>query len=201
MSSRTLTLLAIGLILALCLVYAGSFLVPPGLSVGPLDHRALQHLLGFFGFAFIVQGIVSCCYSRESYVLHALVLGGAIVVSWSTLIFPNTIVLSGEIGALAALIRNPGTIWFLCALAMARVFRTDKRWLVAFGGLLLCLVVSLYWELYQQPVVGVYNGPPRHEIQAPQVAADIIAIALAFGMLWGITLRSTGSARTAAQAG
>lgn len=84
---------------------------------------------------------------------------------------------------------------------MAAYFRIESRKLVAIGGLLLCLSASFYWELIQQPVVGVYDGPPRHTVQMPQVLADAIGIALAFATLWGITLHSTSPARKAAQTG
>lgn len=201
MNLRSASHLVATVAFALLLVYAGAFLVPHGASLGPFDRRALQHMVGFWGLAIILQGFVASFYSWSAYSVHAALFSCVAVASWFELFFPTALPLAKELRAFAAAIRNPGSVYLVGALIMAAYFRTDSRKLVVLGGLLFCLSISLCWELYLQPVVCVYDGPPRHTVQTPQVVADIVGIALAFATLWGITLRSTGTAQKAAQAG
>ena len=192
MNPRNVLLLVIHIALALFLVYAGAFLIPHGVSLGPFDRRALQHLVGFWGLAIILQGFAASYYLWTVYSVYVLLFGLVVAVE---LFFPGALQLSGEVHQVI----RCGTVYLVFNLGMAAYFRTKNRKLVATGGVLVCFLVSFSWELIQQPVVGVYDGPPRHTIQMAQVVADVVGIALAFATTWGITLRSTGSARISAQ--
>lgn len=194
MDRRRAALVATSLVLALWLVYAGWFMVPQGASFGPLDRRAIQHLIGFWGLSIVVQGFVASFHSREDFAAHAAILTGVALASWLEWLCPHILPASDELRALARVIRNPGTIYLACGLLMAAGFRTrNPRW-TAVLGLLLCVAIPLYWEIVHQPLIEVYGAPPRHVIQLDQVIADLVGVALANATRWGIAPQSSADA-------
>lgn len=197
MNFREVVPMAICAALALLLTYAGTFLVPKELSVGVFDRRAIQHMFGFWGLALLLLSFVVSFYSWAAYKFHALFLGGIALIAWTVPFVQDKIALSNEVLIVARLIQHPGTVYLVAVLSFTALLRTERRRLVIVLGAVFCFVVSLYWELIQQPLSDVYDGPARYAVQASQVIVDTVGIVLAFTTYWGVTLLSTGRAKSA----
>jgi len=170
------------------LVYVACFAIPHGAHFWIFDHRAVQHFFGYWGLSLLVQGCVAGAYSREAWVVHFVMSCVILAAAWFVHINPTVLPLSEQLNALKKLVLKLGTPSLIPVLLFIYVVRNRYWWPTALVGIALCFSFSWYWELYLQPKVGVYGGPPRHFIQWSQVIGDALGITLGFMTLWCVSL-------------
>lgn len=145
--------------------------------------REIAHAVGFTG-----MGLVALLYwgavldkqiQRILFVLHLILLGGLVLVAVT---LPTLLPVGALKLGFKLQLYGLGTVVIAHALHNIAFLRDYSRLLIL--STIGLVAVSLSFEMWTQPHVHVYGGPPRGEVQVWQIVADFSGIALSCALLF-----------------
>ena len=150
----------------------------PAWFIGP---RAVAHMIGFTG---VVMGIwfFMNSFAEKATLRLNLALGSLLpVIALAGFCGPD--MLQEQIGREKALLALHWTLLYLAACYCAWMMKKFSPRLIAPKGALVVsaltgVVISFYWELFQQRFVDVYGEAPRDYVQFGQILCDLTGIAI-----------------------
>lgn len=150
----------------------------PAWFIGP---RAVAHLIGFIG---VVMGIWFFMNSfAEKATLRLNLALGSLLPLITLAYFWGPDMLREQIGLENALLALHWIPLYLAACYCAFMMKKLSPRLIAPRGALVvsgltALVISFYWELFQQRFIDVYGNAPRDYLQFGQILCDLGGIAI-----------------------
>ncbi|MCD5986508.1 hypothetical protein KDX30_01205 [Pseudomonas sp. CDFA 553] len=159
------------------------------LNIVVAGEYGVQELGHFIGFSGIVLGVTFAIESRHCLCqvlsLPKVALGLMVALSTTTTLqhfdkfegYQYSLILALIVVVAGAAVLEP---------CLRRVKHLSPSAAAVFG----CVCLSGVWELWIQPYVSVYAGPPRGFIEWPQIIADLAGLAVGLSLVFFINFKS-----------
>jgi hypothetical protein len=143
--------------------------------------RELAHFIGYAGCVmFVWTAIRFYTTNAARWVPHAV---GGLGVATLLLFYFGSVAVKALIGVVAVkILCNLLPVYLGGCYVMGSARRMRPHWLKPMpaltGSVLLLVSISLLWEALIQPLLNVYDGPPRGYVQFAQLTCDFAGVAI-----------------------